>query len=112
MRISKSALALAVTAGILKPTSEPAPSVTLRISVMEYGPVSAGMVRYLSSENELAWTFKGGTNDGLPLRAQQAEASRRAHHVASTCNFPPRFHRAQKHVGKRRSCQHRLTHLS
>src|SRR6266576_1095122 len=60
-----------------------------------------------AEENKLAWTFKGGTNDGLPLRAQQAEASRRAHHVASTCNFPPRFHRAQKHVGKRRSCQPR-----
>src|SRR6266852_8772576 len=60
-----------------------------------------------TEENKLAWPFEGGTNDGLPFRAQEAEASRRAHHRNLTRNFPPRFHRAQKHVGKQRSCQPR-----
>src|SRR5713101_9568760 len=58
-----------------------------------------------TEENKLAWPFEGGTNNGLPFRAQEAEASRRAHDRNLTRDFPPRFHRAQKHVGKQRSCQ-------
>jgi hypothetical protein len=40
-----------------KPTSEPAPSVTLQIDVMEYGPVSDAMVSRASLWNESAVIF-------------------------------------------------------
>src|SRR6266849_6884510 len=60
-----------------------------------------------TEENKLARPFEGGTNNGLPFRAQKAEASRRAHDRNLTRDFPPRFHRAQKHVGKQHSCQPR-----
>src|SRR5258708_34373463 len=58
-----------------------------------------------TEKDKFSRPFESRANDGLPFRAQEANASGWAHHRNRTRDFPLPSHWAQKHVGKRCSVQ-------
>src|SRR6202048_3486986 len=56
-----------------------------------------------AEQDKFARAFEGGANDGLPFRAQKADAGRWTDGRGRPRDSPPLCHSAQEHVVNRRS---------